>query len=77
MTLTLSDWVYEGIINEKSLLTMHPDYRAQCPSQIQLSGLRENRPGADARQPSRGAKLPSPRWRIVVSKFDHHLPLYR
>jgi plasmid replication initiation protein len=26
MTLTLSDWVYEGIISEKSLLTMHPDY---------------------------------------------------
>ena len=26
MTLTLSDWVYEGIVNEKSLLTMHPDY---------------------------------------------------
>ena len=23
---TLSDWVYEGIVNEKSLLTMHPDY---------------------------------------------------
>jgi plasmid replication initiation protein len=26
MTLTLSDWVYEGIVSEKSLLTMHPDY---------------------------------------------------
>lgn len=26
MTLTLSNWVYEGIVNEKSLLTMHPDY---------------------------------------------------
>ncbi len=26
MTITLSDWVYEGIVNEKSLLTMHPDY---------------------------------------------------
>jgi plasmid replication initiation protein len=26
MTLTLSDWVYEGIVREKSLLTMHPDY---------------------------------------------------
>jgi len=26
MTLTLSEWVYEGIVSEKSLLTMHPDY---------------------------------------------------
>lgn len=26
MTLTLSNWVYEGIVNEKSLLTMHQDY---------------------------------------------------
>jgi plasmid replication initiation protein len=26
MTLTLSEWVYEGIVGEKSLLTMHPDY---------------------------------------------------
>lgn len=26
MTITLSDWVYEGIVGEKSLLTMHPDY---------------------------------------------------
>ncbi len=26
MTLTLSNWVYEGIIDEKSILTMHQDY---------------------------------------------------
>ncbi|WP_065847787.1 replication initiator protein A [Sphingobium sp. Ndbn-10] len=26
MTITLSDWVYEGIVNERSLLTMHADY---------------------------------------------------
>jgi plasmid replication initiation protein len=26
MTITLSDWVYEGIIGERSLLTMHQDY---------------------------------------------------
>jgi hypothetical protein len=26
MTLTLSDWVYKGIVNEKSLLTLHPDH---------------------------------------------------
>ena len=26
MTITLSNWVYEGIIRERSLLTMHPDY---------------------------------------------------
>ena len=26
MTLTLSNWVYEGIIGERSLLTMHQDY---------------------------------------------------
>ncbi len=26
MTITLSDWVYEGIMAERSLLTMHPDY---------------------------------------------------
>ena len=26
MTITLSDWVYEGIVGEKSLLTMHTDY---------------------------------------------------
>ncbi|OYW26888.1 MAG: plasmid replication initiator protein [Caulobacter sp. 12-67-6] len=26
LKITLSDWVYEGIINEKSVLTMHPDY---------------------------------------------------
>lgn len=26
LTITLSDWVYEGIISERSLLTMHPDY---------------------------------------------------
>jgi plasmid replication initiation protein len=26
MTLTLSEWVYEGIVSEKALLTMHPDY---------------------------------------------------
>ena len=26
MTITLSNWVYEGIIGEKSLLTMHQDY---------------------------------------------------
>jgi len=26
MTLTLSEWVYEGIVGERSLLTMHPDY---------------------------------------------------
>lgn len=26
MTLTLSDWVYEGIVSERSLLTMHNDY---------------------------------------------------
>ena len=26
MTITLSDWVYEGIMGERSLLTMHPDY---------------------------------------------------
>ncbi len=26
MTITLSDWVYEGIVSERSLLTMHPDY---------------------------------------------------
>ena len=26
MTLTLSNWVYEGIVNERSLLTMHQDY---------------------------------------------------
>ncbi len=26
MTLTLSDWVYDGIVSEKSLLTMHQDY---------------------------------------------------
>ena len=26
MTLTLSNWVYEGIVSEKSLLTMHQDY---------------------------------------------------
>lgn len=31
LKITLSDWVYEGIINEKSVLTMHPDY-------FQLSG---------------------------------------
>lgn len=31
LRITLSDWVYEGIINEKSVLTMHPDY-------FQLSG---------------------------------------
>jgi plasmid replication initiation protein len=26
MTITLSNWVYEGIVNERSLLTMHTDY---------------------------------------------------
>ncbi|WP_277984594.1 replication initiator protein A [Sphingomonas faeni] len=26
MTITLSNWVYEGIVSEKSLLTMHQDY---------------------------------------------------
>lgn len=26
LKITLSNWVYEGIINEKSVLTMHPDY---------------------------------------------------
>lgn len=26
MSITLSDWVYEGIVSEKSLLTMHSDY---------------------------------------------------
>ena len=26
MTITLSDWVYEGIVSERSLLTMHADY---------------------------------------------------
>ncbi len=26
MTITLSDWVYEGIMSERSLLTMHQDY---------------------------------------------------
>ena len=26
MTITLSDWVYEGIMAERSLLTMHQDY---------------------------------------------------
>ena len=26
MTITLSDWVYEGIMGERSLLTMHKDY---------------------------------------------------
>ena len=26
MTVTLSDWVYEGIVGERSLLTMHQDY---------------------------------------------------
>jgi len=26
MTITLSDWVYEGILGERSLLTMHQDY---------------------------------------------------
>ncbi|CAN7661254.1 replication initiator protein A [Phenylobacterium sp. LjRoot225] len=31
LKITLSNWVYEGIINEKSVLTMHPDY-------FQLSG---------------------------------------
>jgi plasmid replication initiation protein len=31
LKITLSNWVYEGIVNEKSVLTMHPDY-------FQLSG---------------------------------------
>jgi len=31
LRIVLSNWVYEGIINEKSVLTMHPDY-------FQLSG---------------------------------------
>ncbi|MFC0206573.1 MULTISPECIES: replication initiator protein A [Sphingomonadales] len=26
MTITLSNWVYEGIVSERSLLTMHADY---------------------------------------------------
>lgn len=26
VAITLSDWVYEGIVSEGSLLTMHPDY---------------------------------------------------
>jgi len=26
VTITLSDWVYEGIVGERALLTMHPDY---------------------------------------------------
>lgn len=26
MSITLSDWVYEGIVGERSLLTMHQDY---------------------------------------------------
>ncbi len=26
LSLTLSEWVYDGIVSEKSLLTMHPDY---------------------------------------------------
>lgn len=26
LTITLSDWVYEGIVGERSLLTMHQDY---------------------------------------------------
>ena len=26
MSVTLSDWVYEGIVTEKSVLSMHPDY---------------------------------------------------
>src|SRR3546814_8360889 len=26
MTITLSNWVYEGIVSERSLLTMHHDY---------------------------------------------------
>jgi plasmid replication initiation protein len=26
MTITLSNWVYEGIVSERSLLTMHQDY---------------------------------------------------
>ena len=29
MTITLSDWVYEGIVSERSLLTMHADYFLQ------------------------------------------------
>ena len=31
LRIVLSNWVYEGILNEKSVLTMHPDY-------FQLSG---------------------------------------
>jgi plasmid replication initiation protein len=31
LKIVLSNWVYEGIVNEKSVLTMHPDY-------FQLSG---------------------------------------
>lgn len=26
INITLSDWIYEGIVNEKSVLTIHPDY---------------------------------------------------
>ena len=26
LTLTLSNWVYEGVIRDRSLLTLHPDY---------------------------------------------------
>jgi plasmid replication initiation protein len=26
ISITLSDWVYQGIVTERSLLTMHPDY---------------------------------------------------
>lgn len=28
LTLTLSNWVYEGVIKDRSLLTLHPDYFA-------------------------------------------------
>src|SRR3546814_20008781 len=29
MTITLSNWVYEGIVSERALLTMHVDYFLQ------------------------------------------------
>ena len=28
LSLTLSNWVYEGVIKDRSLLTLHPDYFA-------------------------------------------------
>ena len=62
MTLTLSDWVYEGIVNEKSLLTTHPDY-SRC--RVAWS---ERRIGSPASTSDRSAVGGCARWRCFTTR---------